>query len=114
MHNGPGRHGPQPDRAGPGWATAVLRAEGAAHGPARGPFSRAVPPVQPGRVGPAHSPTSISCLNLPVFFNKGQFFSQITTYERSSKQFHCFKQNIFQFTSYIKEKEHKITTYRTK
>ena len=25
-------------------------------------------------VGPAHSPTSISCLNLPVFFNKGQFF----------------------------------------
>ena len=100
-----------PARGGPRRATTVLRAEGAAHGPARGPFSRAVPP---GRAGPAHSPTSISCLNLPVFFNKGQFFSQITTYERSSIQFHCFKQNISQFTSYIKEKEHKITTYRTK
>jgi len=61
-----------------GRATTVLRAEGAAHGPVRGPFFRAVPPVQPGRAGPAHSPTSISCLNLPFFLNKGQFFSQIT------------------------------------
>ena len=87
---GPARGGPRRATGRPGRATTVLRVEGAAHGPARGPFSRAVPPVQPGRARPAHSPTSISYLNLPVFFNKGQFFSQITTYERSSIQFHYF------------------------
>jgi len=64
----PARGGPRRATGRPGRTTTVLRAEGAAHGPARGPFSRAVPPVQPDRAGPAHSPTSISCLNLPVFF----------------------------------------------
>jgi len=67
MYNGSGRHGTGRATGQPGRATTVLWAEGAAHGPVRGPFYRAVLPVQLGRAGPAHSPTSISCLNLPVF-----------------------------------------------
>ena len=44
MYNGPGRHGPQPDRAGPGHHRAAGRGCGPWSGPCR-PFS----PVGPGR-----------------------------------------------------------------
>ena len=48
---GTARGGPRRATGRPCRATTVLRAEGAAHGPVRGPFSRAVPPVQPGTSG---------------------------------------------------------------
>ena len=91
------------------------RAAGRGCGPWSGPWAifpcRPFSPVGPGR------PTARQASHVLIyqfFLTKVNFFSQITTYERSSIQFHCFKQNISQFTSYIKEKKHKITTYRTK
>ena len=128
MYNGPGRHGPQPDRTGPGQHGAghvgpradragplpccglrvrpMVQPVGHFPGPCR-PFS----PIGPGR----HIAQQASHVLIYQFFlTKVNFFSQITAYERSSIQFHCFKQNISQFTSYIKEKKHKITTYRKK
>jgi len=62
----------------------VLRAEGAAHGPARGPFFRVVPPVQAGRAGPAHSPTS---LIYQFFLTKVNFFHKSQNMKEAAYNF---------------------------
>jgi len=71
-HAGTARGGPRRATGRPCRATTVLRAEGAAHGPVRGPFSRAVPPVQLGTSG---RPTA------------RQAYHRLTVYEKSMIQF---------------------------